>query len=295
MAWHRSYKEKPARDRTIPCLALFFFLLLTAPFPAPTAGAVARQPANPYPAKEKPKTPPARKISFDYRMQADGHNEFLILGDTPIKNYKTLLLTNPSRLVLDIPGVNLQGNTGELPVNGPELSRIRIARYPDKIRFVFDLVEGKEVRSQVLEQKKGLKVLLSLPPEQTPPGTAATTGARISSQKTPSPSSSRQLQPLPPSDLERLFGSQRVSVVFHKTPIREFAQYLSEKSGHRIEVSPDLVLSVSLRFSEVPLHTLVNAAAGTIGFVLRQDNERIILHPTDSPPPAAGPKKGEAS
>lgn len=295
MACHRSYQGKSTRNRTIPCLALFFFLLLTAPFPVPTAGAVTRQPVNPRPAKEKPKTAPNREISFDYRMQADGHNEFLILGDGPIKKYKTLLLANPPRLMLDIPGVNLQGNTAELPVNGPELSRIRIARYPDKVRFVFDLAEGKEVRSQVLEEKKGLKVLLSLPPEQTPSGTAATPGAQVSSPETPAPSSSRQLRTLAPSDLERLFGSRRVSVIFHKTPIREFAQYLSEKSGRRIEVSPDLVLSVSLRFAEVPLHTLVNAAAGTIGFVLRQDNERLILQPAEPLPPAAGQKKGEAS
>lgn len=295
MACHRSYQEKSARHRTIPCLALFFFLLLTAPFPAPTAGAVARQPANPRPAQEKPKPAPSREISFDYRMQADGHNEFLILGDGPIKNYKTLLLANPPRLMLDIPGVNLQGNTVALPVNGPELSRIRIARYPDKVRFVFDLAEGKEVRSQVLEEKKGLKVLLSLSPKQTPPGTMATAGAQGSLQKTTAPSSSRQLQTLTPSDLERLFGTQRVSVVFHKTPIREFAQYLSEKSGRRIEVSPDLVLSVSLRFTEVPLHTLVNAAAGTIGFVVRQDGERIVLHPADPAPPASGENKRDNS
>jgi hypothetical protein len=45
----------------------------------------------------------------------------------------------------------------------------------------------------------------------------------------------------------------------------------------------------------VPLHTLVNAAADTIGFVLRQDNERIILAPAEPLSPAGGQKKGEAS
>lgn len=295
MACRRACQEKTDRHRTFPPLALIFLLLLTAPFPVPTAGAATRPPIKPHPAKAKPKAAPPREISFDYRMRADGRNEFLILGDGPIKNCKTLLLANPPRLVLDIPGVNLQGNTAKLPVNRPGLSRLHITRLPDKVRLVFDLPEGKNIRSQVLAQDKGLKVLLSLPQEQNPPRTAATTGTQASSPKTPSPSSSRQLQPLSPADLERLFGSQRVSVDFHKTPIREFAQYLSEKSGRRIEVSPDLVLSVSLRFTEVPLHTLVHAAAGTIGFAFRQDNERIILHPADSPPPAAGQKKGEAS
>jgi hypothetical protein len=295
MACRRAYQEKTARYRAIPFPALFFLLLMAIPFPAPTAWAEGNPPAKPHPTKTKPKATAIRKISFDYRMQADGHNEFLILGDGPIKNYKTLRLANPPRLALDIPGVSLQGNTVELPINGPELSRIRIAHHPDKVRFVFDLAEGKNVRSRVIEQDKGLKVLLSLHPDQTPPGTAATTDAPASLQKTPSPASGRQLQTLASSDLEQLFGSQRVNVIFHKTPIREFAKYLSEKSGRRIEVSPDLALSVSLRFTEVPLHTLVNAAADTIGFVLRQDNERIILAPAEPLSPAGGQKKGEAS
>ena len=295
MACRRACKEKTDRHRTIPFLALLFLLLLAIPFPAPTAGAATRRPAKSHPVKAKPKAAPTREIAFDYRMQTDGHNEFLILGDAPIKNYKALRLANPPRLVLDIPGVTLQGNPAKLPVNRPELSRLHITRRPNKVRFVFELPEGKNVRSRVLAQNKGLKVLLSLPPAQAPLRSAGRAGAQASLPKTPGPAPGRQPQTLAPSDLEPLFGSQRVSVIFQKTPIREFAQYLSEKSGRRIEVSPELALSVSLRFTEVPLHALVKAAAGTIGFVLRQDNERIILDPAEPLPPAAGQKKGEAS
>lgn len=286
----RETRKNAAPPRTSSALAFLLFLLLTSPCPASAAEAAKRPPA-----KEKPQLTPSREISFDYSMRADGRNEFLVLGEAPMKNYKTLLLADPPRLVLDIPGVALPGNTAELPVNTPELSRIRIARHPDKVRFVFDLPEGKDIRNKVIARDKGLKVLLSLAPDQAPPRNAATAEARNSSEKTPSPPAGRQPQCLAASELEEIFGSQRVSVVFQKTPIREFAQYLSEKSGRRIEVSPELAVSVSLRLTEVPLHALVQAAAATIGFALRQEGERIVLYPAEPQPPAAGQKKGDAS
>lgn len=279
--------KKTARYRATSSLILLLLLLLASPSPPPSAWAAEKHPAK-APAKEKQKTTPNRTISFDYSMRANGRNEFLVLGDGPMKNYKTLLLANPSRLVLDIPNVILPGNTVELPVNQPELSRIRIARHPDKVRFVFDLPEGKEVRNKVITQDKGLKVLLSLS------GTTAAPEGQNPAGKKPAPSG-RQLKTLAFADLEEIFGSQQVSVVFHKTPIREFAKYLSEKSGRRIEVSPELAISVSLKLTEVPLHTLVKAAAETIGFVLKQDGDRIILHPADPQPPASGQKNGETS
>lgn len=289
MADHRPsphIKKIPARYWASPVL---FLLLLTIIFLAPSAWAAGK-----HPTKEKTKAAPPPAISFDYSIAADGHNELLIQGKAPIKGYKSFMLTNPSRLVLDIPGVSLHGNAVELPINGTELSRIRIARHPDKVRFVFDLAEEKEVRHKVIEQNNGLKVLLFLDNdqlEQSP--TVAETQAPEKIPPSPSPGSQPQI--LAPSDLESVFGNERVSVIFHKTPIRDFAKYLSEKSGRRIEVSPELATSVSLRLAEVPLHALVNAAADTIGFALRQEGERIILVPGNTARrAAAGQKKGEA-
>ena len=290
MAGHRPpphIKEQALRYWARPSQAnvLRLLLLLAILSPGPSALAAGGHTT---------KNLPTHAISFDYSLAADGHNELLIQSDAPIKNYKSFLLANPSRLVLDIIGVNLHGNAVELPVNAPELSRIRIARHPDKVRFVFDLAEGKNVRHSVVEQNNGLKVLLSLAEDQTDPQPATETAPQAPMEKNLSPSPGRQLQTLSPSDLETVFGSQRVSVIFNKTPIRDFAKYLSEKSGRRIEVSPGLATKVSLRLTEVPLHTLVTAAADNLGFVLRQDGERIILLPANQRPQTPGQKKGEA-
>ncbi len=288
-------KERFARYWARSSNVLWLLLILTILSPAPTTWAAGRHLAKAHQAKEKTKTPPpTHAISFDYSIAADGHNELLIQGDAPMKNYKSFLLANPSRLVLDIPGVNLHGNAVELPVNGPELSRIRIARHPDKVRFVFDLAEGKNVRHTVVEQNNGLKVLFFFDKDQANPQTAMAADTQEPVVKKPSPSPGRQFQTLDSSDLETIFGNQQVSVVFNKTPILDFAKYLSEKSGRRIEVSPGFATTVSLRLTEVPLHTLVNAAAGTIGFVVRQDGERIILHPANPRLPTPGQKNGEA-
>lgn len=287
-------KGKSARYWANPSRILWLFLLLVILFPPPATWAAKGDPVKGHTTKGKAKTPPIR-ISFDYSLTADGHDELLIQGDVPIKNHKSFLLANPSRLVLDIPGVTLQGNTVELPVNRPELSRIRIARHPDKVRFVFDLTEEKKIRHTVTEQDNGLKVMLSLAEDEAAPQPVAEADTQepVEAQSSPAPDS--RFQTLAPSDLETVFGSQQVSIIFSKTPIQDFAKYLSEKSGRRVEVSPELATSVSLRFTEVPLHALVNAAADTIGFVLQQDGDRIILHPASQQPHTPGQKKGEAS
>lgn len=298
MAGHRPpqrSKEKSARSWANPSRLLWLFLLLAVLFPPPATWAAKGHPTKGHQTKEKAKATPTHAISFDYSITADGHNELLIQGDAPIKNHKSFLLTNPSRLVLDIPGVTLHGNTVELPVNRPELSRIRIARHPDKVRFVFDLTEETNVRHTVTEQNNGLKVMLLLAGDEATPQSAAAADTQEPVEIQPSPAPDNQVQTLAPSDLETVFGSQRISIIFNKTPIRDFAKYLSEKSGRRIEVSPDLATSVSLRFTEVPLHAVVNAAADTIGFDLQQDGERIILLPASQRPQADGQKNGEAS
>jgi hypothetical protein len=285
-------KERTARSWATPSRLLWLFPLLAILFSLPAAWAAQGHPTK----GRQTKAPPTRAISFDYSITADGQNELLIQGDAPIKNHKSFLLTNPSRLVLDIPGVTLHGNTVELPVNRPELSRIRIARHPGKVRFVFDLTEEKNVRHTVTEQNNGLKVMLSLAEDEAAPQSAAAVAdTQEPAEIQPSPAPDSQFQTLAPSDLETVFGSQRVSIIFNKTPIRDFAKYLSEKSGRRIEVSPELATSVSLRFTEVPLHALATAAADTIGFALQQDGERIVLHPASQHPQADGQKNGEAS
>ena len=288
-------EKRTARSWAIPSRLLWLFLLLAILFPHSATWAAKGHTTKGHQTKEKANPPSTQAISFDYSITADGHDELLIQGDAPIKNHKSFLLTNPSRLVLDIPGVTLQGNTLELPVNRPELSRIRIARHPDKVRFVFDLTEEKNVRHTVTEQDNGLKVMLSLAEDEAAPQSAAAADTQQPVEIQPSPAPGSQFQTLAPSDMETIFGSQRVSIVFNKTPIRDFAKYLSEKSGRRLEVSPELATSVSLRFTEVPLHALVNAAADTIGFVLQQDGDRIILHPASQQPHTPGQKKGEAS
>lgn len=298
MAGHKPpphIEERTARSWATHSRLLWLFLLLAILFPLQAAWATQGHPTKGRQAKEKAKKQPTQAISFDYSITADGQDELLIQGDAPIKNHKSFLLTNPSRLVLDIPGVTLRGNTVEFPVNRPELSRIRIARHPEKVRFVFDLTEEKNVRHTVTEQDNGLKVMLSLAEDEAAPQSAAAADTQQPVEIQPSPAPGSQFQTLAPSEMETIFGSQRVSIVFNKTPIRDFAKYLSEKSGRRLEVSPELATSVSLRFTEVPLHALVTAAADTIGFDLQQDGERIVLHPASQHPQADGQKNGEAS
>ena len=357
MAGHRPSTHIPKRAARYWCSPILVLLLLTILIPAPMAWAAPKKPAKAHQTKEKTKAAPTPAISFDYSIAADGHNELLIQGDAPMKNYKSFLLTNPARLVLDIPNVTLRGKLFELPVDGPELIRIRVAPHPDKVRFVFDLTDASGIIHNILPLEKGLKVIIAsgqdrpapqadtapaavavqesqeaqeppepkqddappTPPVQTamaapepPPAPApapepvpepapvqaplaatpelAPTPEPAPTPPTPAPildpvpdptpapvpAPEKPSQMLSKGEIDALFGSQRVSVVFHKSSAKDFFRYIAEKSGRQIEMQQELTETVSLRLADVPLSTLITAAADTIGFALKKEGDRII-------------------
>lgn len=368
MASHRpspNIKKKAARYWACP---VFVLLLLTILVPAPRTWATAKHIAKTPQAKGKTKAAPAPAISFDYSIAADGHNELLIQGDAPMKNYKSFLLANPTRLVLDIPNVTLRGKLFELPVDGPELIRIRIAPHPDKVRFVFDLTDAGGIIHNILPLENGLKVIIASGQDRPAPAAQADTApAAVAAQEsqetqepqrietptppvqtamaaaptpepapvpapaptpvpppatvqaplaaapelaptpepaptpapapipvpdptpTPVPAPEKPSQMLSKSEIDALFGTQRVSVVFHKSPAKDFFKYIAEKSGRQVEMRQEITETVSLRLADVPLSTLITAAADTIGFALKKEGNRIIaVHLEDAvltPPP----------
>ncbi len=254
----------PSMPRFSPAMALLCLLLVLLCRPLPAQGAETAK------ARGK-KAQPLPVIFFDYSL-ASGQDELLVLADAPLGKHRFFRLENPPRLVLDIPGVTIQENMVGLPVNRPELSGIRIARHADKVRFVFDLTEQVPVTHKVEKVDKGLKIILR------PKGEA---GQRSPQRTEPGPAQDRAAEEglLSPPHITSLFGEQRVTILFHKAPAREFFSFVAEKSKTRIVVSPEVRETISLRLNDVTLGEAVNAVVGHLDLALTRDKEEILVRP----------------
>lgn len=81
-----------------------------------------------------------------------------IVAGCKIDVYKAFTLTNPGRLVIDVPLAKCSISAKDMPVKRFGVAKARVGAYPDKIRLVFD-AEGKPFPPYKIEKTgKGLKV-----------------------------------------------------------------------------------------------------------------------------------------
>src|SRR6267154_343575 len=74
---------------------------------------------------------------------SDGLN-IEISGSGPM-TAKTMKLTHPNRVVVDIPNSVLQGRAREIPVNSNDVKRVRVARYQEgTTRAVVDMAQMRD-------------------------------------------------------------------------------------------------------------------------------------------------------
>ncbi|MDH5525409.1 MAG: AMIN domain-containing protein [Desulfobulbaceae bacterium] len=237
-------------------LACFFLLLSLIAFTGPTASALTARDDRP-------------TLFFDYAMVAN-HSELLILADVPIKEHKAFLLANPARLVLDIHGFSLLEEVVGLPVNRPELTCIRIAKHPDKIRFVFDLTENKNITHEVLKLDTGLKVIIKIDSRAVISASKTKKGKKGATRPAPPGGTI-----LAPDSFPKIFSEQRVTILFHKAPIREFFAFVADKCGLTIEVSKNITATISLRLTDVPLSNAVKEIKERYGLQLLIDGNHL--------------------
>lgn len=82
----------------------------------------------------------------------------LIVTGARITNYKAFALTNPSRLVIDVPHAKCSILAKDMPVKRFGVTKARVGAYPDKVRLVFD-AEGKQFpQYKIANTDKGLVI-----------------------------------------------------------------------------------------------------------------------------------------
>jgi type IV pilus assembly protein PilQ len=85
--------------------------------------------------------PPLKKAKEVVTFQWEDKKEFVvfnIVADGTIENYNAFKLDAPSRLVLDLWSVDTRYPQKSVTIKNPFIQKMRIGRYPDKLRVVFD-------------------------------------------------------------------------------------------------------------------------------------------------------------
>lgn len=86
-----------------------------------------------------PTPPPLPKAKKVVNVLFEAKKDFIVfnvLADGKIENFNAFKLDSPPRLVLDIWGVDTHKSS--FKVKNPLINRVRVGRYPEKLRLVFD-------------------------------------------------------------------------------------------------------------------------------------------------------------
>ncbi len=150
----------------------------TTPPPAPKAGskATTTQPSQtppPVSAAKASAKPPLQPVVPDLgpppivSSVKPGRDGIDIVAQTSIERFTTFTLTNPGRLVIDITKGGTTMPASEMALNRFGVQKLRIGRYPDKLRLVLD-AGTKEFPSHTVQKTgTGLKIIMT----RTAPGT----------------------------------------------------------------------------------------------------------------------------
>jgi len=90
-------------------------------------------------------------------------NEFDIFASQPIRNYKLFTLSQPSRLVVDIPNGESGFILKKVVINRLGIATVRFESYPDYLRIFFDAAQGRLIPYRVEETASGLKIIVTGP------------------------------------------------------------------------------------------------------------------------------------
>jgi hypothetical protein len=90
-------------------------------------------------------------------------NVLEIMATERIRDYKVFTLSQPSRLVIDIPNTISGLSVTRILVDRLGIATVRLESYPDYLRIFLDAKEGRLIPYRIEETDKGLKVIITTP------------------------------------------------------------------------------------------------------------------------------------
>jgi type IV pilus assembly protein PilQ len=120
-------------------------------------------------------------VSFD---QGKEFLTFNIITDGKIVNYDAFKLDTPTRLVLDIWGVDTRYPKNSIKIKKSFINQVRLGRHPDKLRFVFECPNPRLPSYQINQMEGKIVVSFGNVPQPSKPQTVSKEKAI---EKTPYP------------------------------------------------------------------------------------------------------------
>jgi len=96
-----------------------------------------------------------------------GWNYIDIMADGPLAAYKTLRLTGPERLSIDLPSTTNAIAKKMMPVNRFGVSNLRIGSYPDSVRIVLDAAKDRFPTNSIETRGNSLRIHFASKPAKT--------------------------------------------------------------------------------------------------------------------------------
>jgi type IV pilus assembly protein PilQ len=85
-----------------------------------------------------PSVAAAKRLLGIEAERTDGGTVLRLRADGEITNAKTMVLENPTRLVLDLPGVRNAVGTKRIEIDSDQAARVRVGQHEDRVRVVVD-------------------------------------------------------------------------------------------------------------------------------------------------------------
>ena len=217
--------------------------------------------------KEEPEAPPASAATLpaaregqivDLEIRSDDVGIIIVADDT-ISTYNTMQLADPTRLVIDIPGVKDGLAKKTYNLHSSIEDKVKVGQHPGKVRFAI-YFKGKMPVFNI--QKDNHKLLVGwdgAAPAVKPAIAAAgrTEGAKEATAEKPEMAATAagravEAEEEMEEEKEKVYTGQRISLDFKDADVRNILRLIADVSGLNIIVSDNVKGKVTIKLDNVP-------------------------------------------
>jgi type IV pilus assembly protein PilQ len=164
-----------------------------------------------------------------------------IVADSMLDSYKAFQLDDPTRMVVDVPGVREALKDKQYTVESAFLEKIKVGQHHDKVRFVL-YFKDKLPTYKIDKNDTKLYVRLSVSADEM------MTVAKNGNEKTPTAKNERKVL----AQEEKEYTGQKISLDFKDADIRNILRLIADVSALNIIVSDSVDGKVTIKLDNVP-------------------------------------------
>jgi len=219
------------------------------------------------------------------RATADG-TSVEIASAAPIGKYRAYTLTQPNRLVIDMPGSQSSLNTKRIPVNDAFVDQVRIGTGPRNLRVVLDLTTEKMPQYQIAKQGTSLMIHLNAdtgaPPDvayaDVRPGAIEESAGVIAEEPVDAALETTAETFDDGLDEEmKAFSGPKISFDFKDADIKNVLRLIADISGKNMIISDSVTGRITLKLDNIPLDEALELILETnnLGSIVTKNITRI--------------------